>query len=145
MSSRDEVEREYVKRVEPPRMDLGDEIAGRSAPATTCRADRSPSSRLYDFGESSRKIRSAFLNSSGSTGRLHQLPRRQQTVEVAGIDPEVRGVETGFDAVGAAENPDLALLAFGRWIESHLAAADEDERGRALIDFRHEHRAFGQT
>ena len=106
--------------------------------------DRSPSSRLYDFGESSRKIRSALLQLVLIDGRRHQLPARQPAIEVAGVDPKVRRIERRIDRLGSAEDPDLALFAVRRRTKRHVAAADEDERGRALIGLGDEHRAFSQ-
>src|SRR5688572_3381856 len=69
MSSRAEEEREYlnvsnrrvwISATRSPGLGTSDHVS----------RDRSPNSRLYDFVESSRKIRSAARKSPGSTGRL---------------------------------------------------------------------------
>ena len=72
------------------------------------------------------------------------MSRVDERVEIAGIDADVRGVESRVERFGAAEDLDLTFFSHRRRVEVHFAASHEHHRRDPKVHVGHEDGPFDE-
>ena len=131
------------QRVEAAGVHLGEEVAAARQQRPRLAAEIAE----VDDERFRRLLLEDLLRALQGTGvHRHRLQRRrrEERLEVAGVDAQVGGVEARLQRVAAAEDSDLSFFRRRRRMEVDRALAEQDEGGDAAFDLGDEHRSFGQ-